>query len=184
MLAGIQYLGIPESSLDCTRAVMQVVQCGRSITRVRILSVLNQPDPGTHGLLLTIGSDDFDPIAIKSGFRSGYRGTGPFEFSYVLQLLQAHDALIEEFDVTIEFLDRLNKSALTIADIEYLNTSAPNLPDRSDDYIFPVHVVSSNQGTLWERFPAIIPFGLIDSRIIDLAISFWEDPDERLLTGY
>jgi hypothetical protein len=30
----------------------------------------------------------------------------------------------------------------------------------------------------------VIPFAIIDARIIDLAISFWKDPDDKLLKGY
>lgn len=37
---------------------------------------------------------------------------------------------------------------------------------------------------MWDEFPLVIPFAIVDDRIIDLAINFWEKADERLLTGY
>jgi hypothetical protein len=30
----------------------------------------------------------------------------------------------------------------------------------------------------------VIPFAIIDSRLLDLARSFWDDPDDKLLKGY
>jgi hypothetical protein len=37
---------------------------------------------------------------------------------------------------------------------------------------------------LWREFPSVVPFSVVDSRLFDLAISFAENPDEKLLTGY
>jgi hypothetical protein len=42
----------------------------------------------------------------------------------------------------------------------------------------------SEHGTLWRNFPSVIPFAIIDSRITDLALRFYENPDKNLLTGY
>jgi len=37
---------------------------------------------------------------------------------------------------------------------------------------------------LWREFPPVIPFAIIDGRIIDLPMSFWGNPNDRLLSGY
>jgi hypothetical protein len=37
---------------------------------------------------------------------------------------------------------------------------------------------------LRENFPPVIPLAIIDTRIIDLAMNFFEHPDETLFTGY
>ena len=30
----------------------------------------------------------------------------------------------------------------------------------------------------------VVPFAIVDGRLVDLALSFWEEPDHRLVTGY
>ncbi len=82
-LEGIEYHGIAGASLDCQEAIMRLLQCGPSLIRARIITSGNR-----HCLLLTnkVG----DQIAVKSGFSSGYEGTGPACFSASLQLLDSH----------------------------------------------------------------------------------------------
>lgn len=176
-LAGIEYIGLPGVSQECKDAVMRLLQYGNVITRVRILSC-----SGEHCLLLTV--DVGDLIAVKSGFGSGYMGEGSHAFSCVLQLLDVHGAKIEEYKVTHDVVDRLDSSSLTTADIENLDAAAPIRPTRWHDYVFEEHWERARSGTLWLEFPPLVPFAIIDSRIIDLAISFWESPDQKLLTGY
>ena len=176
-LAGIEYCGIAGISKDCKRAVMRLLQYGDKITRVRILS-----SPMYHCLLLNCYTDDL--VAIKSGFASGYVGEGPRTFSYILQLLDAHNIPIEEYEVPSDVIERVNESALTVSDIENLDAACPVQPTRWHDYILKGHEESKRKGTLWEEFPALVPFAIIDSRIIDLAILFREDPAESLSTGY
>ncbi|MFN2455469.1 MAG: TIGR02391 family protein [Pyrinomonadaceae bacterium] len=177
VLAGIQYFGLPGISGACQDAVMRLLQYGDQITHVRILSY-----SGEHCLLLTVNVGDL--IAVKSGFGSGYIGEGSHAFSYVLQLLDAHQAEIEEYDVTPDVIERLDSSSLTISDLENLNAASSIRPIRWHDYVFEKHWERGNCGTLWQEFPPLVPFAIIDSRIIDLAISLWEAPDDRLLTGY
>lgn len=176
-LAGIEYCGLPGISSECQDAVMRLLQYGDRITRVRILS-----GSGDHCLLLTVNVGDL--IAVKSGFGSGYMGEGSHAFSYVLQLLDTHGAQIEEYEVTPDVIDRLDGSSLTMADIENLDAARPIRPTRWHDYVFEDHWERGHSGTLWLEFPPLVPFAIIDSRIIDLAISFWEGPDQKLLTGY
>jgi Protein of unknown function (Hypoth_ymh) len=47
-----------------------------------------------------------------------------------------------------------------------------------------MHFKSGDKKTIWLEFPPVIPFAIIDPRIIDLALSFWENPDDKLLKGY
>lgn len=176
-LAGIQYLGLSGISKECQDAVMRLLQYGDSITRVRILTCSSE-----HCLMLTVNVGDL--IAIKSGFGSGYLGEGSHTFSYVLQLLEAHGAEIEEYEVDNDFIARLDMSALTTADIAKLDTTRPVWPSRWHDYIFEEDWDRGKDGTLWRRFDPIIPFSIIDSRITDLAIRFWQGPDDCLLTAY
>lgn len=178
LLAGIEYSGVPGASHECQDAVMRLLQFGDSIVRARILS----HSENGHCLLLTINVGDL--VAIKSGFASEYLGEGSRRFSYVLQLLEAHGAEIEEYEVEDALIERLDNSALTTSDIKKIDATHPVRPTRWHDYILEKHWEHRRDGSLWEEFPYIIPYAIIDDRIMDLALSFWEDPDGRLLKGY
>jgi hypothetical protein len=176
--AGIEYVGIAGISKDCQDAVLRFVQFGTRITHVRILS-----DGSDHCLLLTL--EVGDKVAVKSGFASGYGGEGPRTFSYVLQVLDSHGAEIVEHDVGETLLERIDYSALTRSELEGIEGMSPVRPSRWHDYVFDCHIKSAREGTLWgEGFPPVVPFALIDARIMDLAREFWNGPDNCLLLGY
>ena len=172
-LAEIEYSGISGISANCKHAVMRYLQYGDEVTLARILSSGN-----IHCILLTVNGD---LVGIKSGFSSGYAGEGPRTFSYIIQLLESYGVELEEYEVDEEFIKRLDRSALTHNDLNYLETSKPIRPTRLYEYAWDDR---RSKERLWERFPSIIPFAIIDGRIIDLAISFWKNPDNHLLTGY
>lgn len=175
--AGIQYAGLRGISKDCRNAVMRLLQFGDRVTAARILSC-----SGTHCLLLTVNSGDL--VAIKSGFSSGYAGEGPRALSYVIQLLDTHGAELEEFDVDEATIERVDDSALTKADLAGLEAARPVRPTRLWDYVTERHWEQHSEGTLWRAFPPVVPLAVVDPRIADLAVSFWEGPDDRLLTAY
>jgi len=179
--AGIEYHGGPGVTQLCLDAIMRLIQFGDRITNVQILS-----SPRTHVtahcLILIINNGDV--IAIKSGFASGYSGEGSSGFSYVLALLDAHGAEIEEYDVTYEMIERCDNSALTRADLEFITAARPIRPSRWYDYVFEKHWDLERSERLWDEFPPVVPFSIVDSRISDLAMSFWENPNDKLLTGY
>lgn len=177
-LAGIEYAGIAGSSKDCQDAVLRLIQFETPITHCAILSAEND-----HCLLLRI--NEGDEIAIKSGFASGYGGEGPRTFSYVLKLLELHGADIQEFDVEAAFIERLDASALTQADLDAIAAMRPVRLSRWRDYLNERLERRERQGTLWqEAFPVVMPFAIIDPRLADLALDFWNGPDARLLDGY
>lgn len=173
----IQYVGVEGVSWDCVKAVARFLQFGDKITSARLLTAHN-----VHGLLLTVGAGDI--VAVKSGFTSGYPGTGPGALSYILTLLDEHDIPVKDIDVPAALIERLNHCALTAKDLELVEGGRNLWAARGYKYELDVHAEAARQSTLWEKFPAVIPYAIIDRRIIDLAISFWESPDERLMTGY
>jgi hypothetical protein len=175
--AGIEYGGIAGGSKDCEDAIVMLLQLGGQIVRARILT-----HEGQHCILLT--DEIGDPIAIKSGFSSGYGGKGPRTFSYVLQLLSSHGAEIEEYEVDEAIITRIDSSALMVSDLKRLDKSRPIRPTRWHSYVSENDCKRASSGTLWQEFPPIIPLAIIDSRVIDLALSFWKDPDDKLLKGY
>ncbi len=176
--AGIQYVGIAGISKECEDAVLRFIQFGTRITHVRILTARRR-----HCLLLTL--EGGDQVAVKSGFASGYGGEGPRRFSYVLQILDSHGATIIEHDVARSLLDKIDDSALMRSDLKRVKKMRHVRPSRWYDYVSESHFKSAREGTLWhEAFPAVIPFALIDARVMDLALDFWNSPDNSLLVGY
>jgi hypothetical protein len=176
--AGIEYVGLAGISKECQDAVLRLIQFGTRIAHVCILSAKRK-----HCLLLTL--EGGDQLAVKSGFATGYGGEGPRRFSYVLQILDSHGATIIEHDVAHSLLEKIDYSALTISDLERVENMPPVRPSRWHDYVSERDFDRAREGTLWrEEFPAIVPFALIDARIMDLALDFWNSPDNNLLVGY
>lgn len=176
--AGIEYVGTSGASAECRDAVLRFIQWGDRITNAKILSSSHD-----HCLLLAINVGDL--VAVKSGFASGYGGEGPHTFSYVLQILDSHGSEIEEYDVPPDLLDRVDQSALTVGDLEMIANCRPRRPARWHDYIDEKHWRQSEDGTLWQdEFPPVVPLAVVNSRVIDVAVGFWENPDHNLLIGY
>lgn len=176
-LAGIQYVGMTGVSAECKEAVMRLIQWGSRITSAQLLTCGTE-----HAFLLNVEPDD--PVVVKSGFASGYLGEGPRTLSFVLQLLYAHGCEIEEYKINEDLFRRVNQAALSIADISRLKNLKPERPRRWSDYVFREDWNRTEAGTLWREFPAVMPFGIIDPRLIDLALKFSQRADDCLLTGY
>lgn len=173
----IEYVGVRGISAHCRKAVTRLLQYG---DRIRSALILTHRD--THCLLLTV--NEGHRVAVKSGFASGYGGEGPRTFSYVLGLLAAHGADIDEYDVSSAMIDRVDRSALRASDLTWINTAESVRPVRWSEYISEKHAGMGLDGTLWNTLPPVIPFALIDRRIIDLAVGFWGDADRNLVAGY
>ena len=176
--AGIQYAGRAGVSEPCAQAVQRFLQCNDRISNARLLS--NGHD---HCFLLTI--DEYDQVAVKCGFTSGYCGEGPRALARALQLLVGHGIEVEEILVGKDVLERVDHSALTERDLQAILDASPVRPTRVYDYIYnALGSVSSNPGTHWDRFRPIIPLALVDQRLADLALRFREAPGDALLQGF
>jgi hypothetical protein len=176
-VAGIQYMGESGISSTCKESIIRLIQFNDKILQTRVLSCSNK-----HALLLRDGAGDL--IAIKSGFSSGYGGEGPHALSYVLQLLNFHGSKINEFIVDKDILERLNSSALTSDDIVEIDNLKCLTPTRWHEYIVDRDMALEKSGRVWIEFPPVIPYSIIDRRIADLAVSYWDNPDDKLMTGY
>lgn len=181
-LTEIQYVGDSGVSRVCLEAVMRLIQFGDVIDEARLLTAPSDRDTSTHAFLLSInGATD---VAIRSGLTSGYAGEGPRTLAEVLALLLSCNVEIEEYAVPSKLLDRLNESSLTRDDVEVIKALRPIRPTRFHDYIVAFGQPARAPSYRWSDFPAAIPFAILDARIADLAVTFWSDPDSRLMTGY
>ena len=166
-LAGIQYWAEDGITQECLDAIMRSLQYDDHISDVKILT-----DEDRYCLLLTIG--EFDLAAIKSGFSHGYSGEGPRGFSLALALFEAHKIPMSEYIVSKDIIERINKSSMTVGDLEKIKATKPVHPIRIYDYIDTDDYNGIRAGTLWKKFRPVIPFAIIDPRIMDLAITFWK----------
>lgn len=174
--AQVQYMGIVGSTNECQEAIVRLIQCNESITHARILTC-----GSSHAFLLKIGVGD--AVIIQDGFASGYGGGGPHGLSYVLVLMDHHGTDIDEVEITSEVMERLGESGLTNRDLEEIEDARP-VHGRWRDYIFESDYRRLHGKDLWEEFPEVIPYAVIDPRLMDIAMSFRESPDESLLRGY
>jgi hypothetical protein len=176
-LAAIEYVGLPGISEESKQAIMRMVHYRDQIVQARILS-----HDRNHCFLLTVNVGDL--VAIKSGFSSGYLGEGPRAFSYVLQLLDAHGVDIEEYDVSADVIERVDFSALRQRDLHAIDKARPIRPTRWYDYIIDERFERGDYARLWQEFNPVIPLAIVDARITDLAMRFYQAPDDCLGKGY
>jgi hypothetical protein len=175
--SAIQYIGFDGISNSCLNAVRDLIQCGRRIESARILTFENG-----HALLLS--GEQLGPIAIKSGFSSGYAGAGPSAFSEVLQLLDIVDVEVEEHLVSEDIFKRLGASALLNEDLERIKESRPVRPQRWFDYINESKMPTENAAKLLHMFDPVMPWSIVDSDLIDIALKFFDDPDKAILDAF
>lgn len=176
-LAGIQYVGISGGTSDCKEAVIQIIQSNTPINHVWILSNNNH-----HALLLDIAVGDL--LAVKSGFASGYNGEGANAFSFILALFIKLQVDVSEIAVTKEFLSRLDASGLTKGDLKLIEKPESAQAVKWGEYVLKEHLDLKLNETLNQKVPPILPLGLIEPRLLDLAIKFRESPDEKIFRGY
>lgn len=133
-LAGIEYYGTSGITACCLRALTMAIQAGDKIEKAYLLSDFDTKSScGTHCFLLF--TEFSDPIAIKSGFASGYGGEGPRGLSSALQILIRHNIDIEEYAVDKSLIERVDRSCLTQADLNMLEKQCPVQPTRYYDFI-------------------------------------------------
>lgn len=102
----------------------------------------------------------------------------------MLQLLEAHGVEIDEYVVDEALIERIDQSELTAADMQSIDASKPVRPNRWHDFMLRQHIDCQRQNTFWQDFPPVIPYAIIDSRVADLTLGFWQCPDDTILTGY
>ncbi|MEA5464224.1 TIGR02391 family protein [Leptothoe sp. PORK10 BA2] len=180
-LADVQYNGRAGITRSCLNAILRFINFGDEIEEVRLLTYESE-----HCFLLSIATEGY--IMIKSGFSSGYHGEGPRGLSLALQILQRYVSWIEEYRISSRILQNINNSCLSHTDLDEINSTKPVVPYQVHEYIYATSYAFSddtdNDKRVLKQFPWIIPLGLIDHRIMDLAIKFRQEPDLSLMSAY
>ena len=175
--AGLQFVGLAGITQSCIDAVLRYLQYGDVISRVSIIT--SEQD---HALILHMEDDGV--VVIKSGFSSGYGGEGPHGFAYVLSLLHTYNIDIKEYLVNESIIEKIDASRLTYSELQKIEESRPARPSHWYHYIYVFKDKYESKVKLWSRLPNVIPYSIIDPRLFDLAINFWETPDDKIMLGY
>jgi uncharacterized protein (TIGR02391 family) len=175
--AGLPYHGHSGATRPCEEAVLEALQREARIIKARILTCGNH-----HGLLLVDEYEDL--LIVKPGFASGYSGEGPSGFSKSLAMLSAHNAQIDEVDLTPAQYERLELSALTKTDVDAILSMRAVRISQYQDYVRRSDWEDANKGRLWSHYPVRLPLAVIAPGLRDLVIEFDERPAFALQTGY
>lgn len=176
----LEYRGQRGVSSCCLDVIVGLIQTGRRIDRVRLLSAPG----GGHGVHAFLIDYEGERVAVRSGLSSGYPGEGPRTLSTALALLDRHGHEMEEIGIDSRVMQRLNDAALTAKDLLKIEASRSSVWNRYD-YLYDQHLPGRKNTSLWsDHFPCVLPFAAIEPDVIDLALDFWAEPDARLLTGY
>lgn len=171
----IEYVGRTGSTQSCIDGLLRYLQIDRAIHVAKVLTFSER-----HALLLYT-KERVDTFIVRAGFGSGYFGEGSKGFSYALSMLEEYSIETEEFEVPARIFDRLNQAKLTDKDLESIGQLPPVRPYRILGYKYDY---LGDREYLDRSIPLPIPLRLIDTRIRDLATSFWDDPDARLHNGF
>lgn len=178
----LEYAGHCDATPPCEEAVERLLASRRTISKCLILTCRGKNRHGSHALMLTDAVGDV--VMVKSGFSSGYGGTGPKGFSATIGLLNWHGVDIDEIEVPSEVLDRLDASALTVDDVALIGAASPIRPSAFWEYAFDDDLTIADRGNPWSNREPVVPLAILDERLAVLARDFWEDPDHVLTRAH
>lgn len=175
-LAEVQYVGVAGLTQSCLDAVRRLVQFRDWLSSATLLTCNDR-----HGFLLQHEIEG--PIAVRAGFTSGYQGEGPRGLSQAITLLQRHRIDPDEVDVGHQFLRRLDEGKLTNRDVQQIQAMPRIRPVRLFDYVNAAQPRPDAIGGA-AAYRLTMPYTIIDERIADLAVRFFDEPDRCLVDGY
>ncbi|PCD01152.1 TIGR02391 family protein [Halopseudomonas pelagia] len=176
----IQYLGT-EYTQPCLDALRSLIQLRVPISQVKLLTA-SEGQTNIHGFLISTELDEL--IAIRPGFSSGYPDEGSRGLATAIELLRTFRFEVEEYSVSGKLLARVKRAALTLQDLKFLESANPIMPIGLDDYVYDAGLFGRPPGVFLRGFEPCIPLALIDERLADLVVDFFEHSNARLMSGY
>lgn len=170
-------MGRPGISASCLDAVLRLVQYEGRVEHAKLLTA-----DGSHCLLLVLEGEEY--VGVKSGFSSGYSGEGPRTLANVLRVLHACGAEIEEYKVSKTLLERIDASALSDSNLDFINSCDAVRPRRWQDYVYDAGYQLYTDHSVWKLFRLAMPWAILDARLCDLALEFFDDPDRSILNAF
>jgi len=178
----IEYLGNPLTQ-PCVRALARLLEAGE---RFKVAIVVTSPAMDEHALALIDAGDDENKIhyVVQSGFGSGYPGEGPDGLATAIAMVEAFGAWVKEVPVTRGIWRRLEASGLTESDSRWITEATPRVATKWVNYRHRGSDGAIDDDVVIKQFPPIIPLGVLESEMLDLALSFRDDPDRALIKGF
>ena len=177
-LAGVQYHGEAGVTQTCLDAIVRIIQSGKWITRAFLLTFEDR-----HCFYVQLS--EHEDIIIRPGFASGYPGEGPAGLAIAIELLYRHRIELEELVVTSGFMSRAASASLTSADMTQIDDAKAVRPIRLSDYTWKVlDERGGKEASLRSQFPLLPNFGLLDARLLDLALLLEADPDSAISKAF
>lgn len=96
-------------------------------------------------------------------------------------MLRRYTDNINEYIVPKSIFERISSSSLTVKDLEYINSIDRVSPARWYD---SAHFYKEGDRNIFSEFPLVIPMALLDTRLIELALDFNENPDNAIMSAY
>lgn len=175
--SGIRFIATFLSAHESYKAVQLVLQSEECLKIAYILTYENH-----HCILF---ENDFgEMIAVNSGFASGYGGAGHAAFSRSLAAIKFHHLEINEILIPEKLFQKFQAGLLSGNEWKRIERLKKIKHATYVDYMLDGHHAYSDDYYPWHEFEPILPFGLIDQRISDLAKSFSKNPDEAILKGF
>lgn len=174
----VQYVGSPSTTDSCLQAIVASVHFDGPIAFARLLSC-----DGRHGFYLNV--DGPSSKVVRCGFTSGYSGEGPAGLARALELLALHRIDVEEIAVSQGLLERIDAARLTHADLQWISAAQVVRPTRIYDYRHDGLVGRDDSGGFSGRYhPLSMPWSMLDSRLIQVALQFESDPDMAIFRAF
>jgi len=208
--SGIQYMGCTGSSASCKRAVMEVIQFGRKIHEARLLThgrehcFLLKVDcevycliragfssgyrgEGPSALAYVLRLLDAHEILIleviieKDLFERANNALLTYDEVKAIEEMKHVKPASKWYDYIYDMKEETPSASWeeVISEIDF--SEKKETRDRSDSLSI---TQMAEYSELWQEFPSVLPYSLIDNRIADLALDFMDSPDKCLLTGY
>jgi hypothetical protein len=176
-LAGLAYHGSSQTTQSCLEAISRLIQAGEWITQAFLLTADDR-----HCFVLEVA--EYELLVIKAGFASGYSGEGPRGLALAILLLRRHGIDVEELEVLPDVLRRVDESRLTETDLKLISTSRAVRPIRLERYTHGAFAGEPLAPKMRTAFPLVVPFALVDERIIDLAVKLAERADSAITDAF
>ncbi len=181
-LSGIEYHGTSGITEECLQAISRIISFGGKIREARLLTY-KYDRVSHHAFLLCL--NEYTTIMVRPGFTSGYKGEGPEGLSTALKMLIRHGAEVEEYVIDASIYQRIETGVLLSRDLEKIGHARPVRPLRIYEYIDESRFNGEYRNDrLKEYFPALVNFGLLDDRLIDLALNFDINPGHAIDAAY
>lgn len=171
----IQYLGTPYTQ-DCLEAICFILQTQTYIEKALLLSCDHK-----HAYLIKSHRNTY---IIRSGFTSGYQGEGPKGLASSLQLFLKHNIKVEEVYISKKIMKKVNQASLSDNQLENILKIEYIRPLQIHEYIYAIYNTLEYQVKNDRYYPTELPYHLIDSRILDLALKFNDDPNRSIFNAF